>query len=380
MSAPGFIYVLINPSLDGLVKIGKTTRSPVNRVNELSSATGVPTPFQLVYWAEFSDCDSAERVLHNIFTERGARVSDNREFFRVQAHEAITAVISLQQGMMSPEYATHPTRNYDEVAQTNSTSLIEVLISDARDYLFGANGKFQDPSKAIAMLKRAVELGSADACSTLGATYRDYDDVRDLRMSKEYLLRGIELGSLVCYAELGKTFFLLNEITNAEKAWERFLERAADLTEYSRGMYCAYCMKGITHLGLDINLLPLLRPYANDVLRFLEGMLPAMKSENDSSLVSSLQHDIAVTQYLLLDIFPEQLGVQTGHIRTVNKQHDSERRGGWITGDDGREYVFTATFGLPASAGRPVFFTGIFPHEQSQHYGKADNVFVHLTK
>lgn len=380
MSAPGFIYVLINPSLNGLVKIGKTTRSPVNRVNELSSATGVPTPFQLVYWAEFSDCDSAELVLHNIFTERGVRVSDKREFFRLPPHEAISVVLSLQQGMSPPEHKIQPAQDREEADQINNASLIESLISDANELLLGVGGKFQDTSKAIAIFKKAVELGAVEACMNLGTVYRDYEDVQDLRKSKEYLLRGIELGSLVCYAELGQTFLMLGEITNAEKAWRQFLERANGLAESSRGMYCKRCMDGITRQGLNINLLPLLRPYAKDVVRTLEDFISDDVYRNNTSLVSRLQHDIAATQYLLLDILSAQLGAQTGHIRTVNNQYDSQRDGGWITGDDGKEYVFTDTFGLPAAAGRPVFFTGIFPHVQSKHYGKADNVFVHLAK
>src|SRR5688572_6679317 len=53
---PGYLYVLINPSLPGLVKIGKTNRDPEQRAAELSAATGVPTPFVLVYDAFFQNC------------------------------------------------------------------------------------------------------------------------------------------------------------------------------------------------------------------------------------------------------------------------------------------------------------------------------------
>ena len=47
--AAGYIYALINPSLEGLVKIGKTTRDPTDRVRELSSSTAAPTPFVLAF-------------------------------------------------------------------------------------------------------------------------------------------------------------------------------------------------------------------------------------------------------------------------------------------------------------------------------------------
>ena len=45
MNDPGFVYALINPSMEGLVKVGKTKRDPKGRANELSGATGV-TPFK----------------------------------------------------------------------------------------------------------------------------------------------------------------------------------------------------------------------------------------------------------------------------------------------------------------------------------------------
>ena len=41
----GVVYVLTNPAMPGIVKIGKTSRSDIHaRLNELYS-TGVPLPF-----------------------------------------------------------------------------------------------------------------------------------------------------------------------------------------------------------------------------------------------------------------------------------------------------------------------------------------------
>lgn len=45
----GYVYILSNPSMPGLLKIGMTRFDPTRRVQELSSATGVPTQFQLIY-------------------------------------------------------------------------------------------------------------------------------------------------------------------------------------------------------------------------------------------------------------------------------------------------------------------------------------------
>jgi hypothetical protein len=91
----GYIYILINPSIPGMVKIGKTERDPSTRVSELSSATGVPQKFILVYQREVNDCDFIERSIHSELTERGVRFATNREFFEIEVTEAINFVINL---------------------------------------------------------------------------------------------------------------------------------------------------------------------------------------------------------------------------------------------------------------------------------------------
>ncbi|MBL4747578.1 MAG: GIY-YIG nuclease family protein [Magnetovibrio sp.] len=46
----GFVYIMSNPSMPGLLKIGCTTRTPEERANELHQATGVPGKFT-VEWS-----------------------------------------------------------------------------------------------------------------------------------------------------------------------------------------------------------------------------------------------------------------------------------------------------------------------------------------
>lgn len=91
----GYVYVLINYSMPGVVKIGRTERPTAARLMELSSATGVPTPFELVYDVFVEDCAAAEATLHRALTLRGYRVSDNREFFQAPIREVIEMMIAL---------------------------------------------------------------------------------------------------------------------------------------------------------------------------------------------------------------------------------------------------------------------------------------------
>lgn len=82
----GYVYLLTNPSMPGLVKVGCTDRSPSDRISELSSATGVPTPFTLEFFILVPDHIAIEQELHSILD--AVRVSNSREFFRVPVENA----------------------------------------------------------------------------------------------------------------------------------------------------------------------------------------------------------------------------------------------------------------------------------------------------
>ena len=85
-----FIYVLENPLMPGLVKIGRTERSVSERANELSSHSGVPTEFTVVKEYTVENSVEAERIIHERLSDY--RVAENREFFKMEAEDA-TAII-----------------------------------------------------------------------------------------------------------------------------------------------------------------------------------------------------------------------------------------------------------------------------------------------
>ena len=88
--AAGHIYVLQNNAFPDLKKIGKTTRTPEERAAELSRHSGVPLPFRVVFSLLVTDCDEAERVVHNALASR--RANDDREFFLVSIDDAIHTI------------------------------------------------------------------------------------------------------------------------------------------------------------------------------------------------------------------------------------------------------------------------------------------------
>lgn len=84
----GIVYLLTNPVMPGLVKIGMTTREDMDaRMKELYS-TGVPVPFECQFACKVkkADCAKIEKALHTAFNPQ--RINANREFFRIQVEQA----------------------------------------------------------------------------------------------------------------------------------------------------------------------------------------------------------------------------------------------------------------------------------------------------
>ena len=91
---PGYIYILQNPSFpEDLLKIGKTTRTPKERAEEVSKGTGIPTKFNVVFDIFTPDCDISEKEVHEKLKKY--RVTTNREFFKLDIDIAKEAVITV---------------------------------------------------------------------------------------------------------------------------------------------------------------------------------------------------------------------------------------------------------------------------------------------
>jgi len=86
----GWVYILTNPSMPNILKIGKTSKHPLERVAELSAPTGIPTPFQLAYYQPCRDINFVEKEMHARFDSK--RVRDNREFFLVSLFKAASTL------------------------------------------------------------------------------------------------------------------------------------------------------------------------------------------------------------------------------------------------------------------------------------------------
>jgi hypothetical protein len=100
----GFLYVLSNPHMPGLLKIGHTVRTPAERAAELSNATGVPGDYRVERSWLLDDAEAFERRVH---TALAAYRVPGSEHFRLPVADAIERIEAMLRA--EPELrATHP--------------------------------------------------------------------------------------------------------------------------------------------------------------------------------------------------------------------------------------------------------------------------------
>ena len=88
MAENQIVYVLTNPAMPGLVKIGKTTQLEVEDRMKQLYGTGVPVPFDCAFACKVKDATEVEKALH--FAFGNSRINPNREFFKIEPERVIS--------------------------------------------------------------------------------------------------------------------------------------------------------------------------------------------------------------------------------------------------------------------------------------------------
>ena len=92
-NADQWVYVLSNPALPNMLKIGYTKNDPHIRAKQISASTGVALPYK-VEWA--FQCFNGEQLEQEVHRELETyRVNQNREFFDIPLVEAQEAIEKL---------------------------------------------------------------------------------------------------------------------------------------------------------------------------------------------------------------------------------------------------------------------------------------------
>ncbi|MGH1379265.1 MAG: GIY-YIG nuclease family protein [Alphaproteobacteria bacterium] len=86
--ADDIVYILMNESMSGYIKIGRTVNLE-QRIRSLDN-TSTPLPFECFYAARVKDACFVEKQLHDAFAD--SRVRSNREFFEIAAERVVSAL------------------------------------------------------------------------------------------------------------------------------------------------------------------------------------------------------------------------------------------------------------------------------------------------
>lgn len=83
----GWVYLISNPAMPGLIKVGHSTKDPELRAQELNN-TGAPTPYSVEYEMLVEDPYRIEQQAHKAL----GSFREGREWFRCSCEEAIAAI------------------------------------------------------------------------------------------------------------------------------------------------------------------------------------------------------------------------------------------------------------------------------------------------
>ena len=87
----GYIYVLSNPSMPDVYKIGRSINGGITRAKSIYSATGVPERFSVEFEILVENAPEVELLVHEALEKY--RVNKDREFFRCPLHEIIEVIL-----------------------------------------------------------------------------------------------------------------------------------------------------------------------------------------------------------------------------------------------------------------------------------------------
>ena len=114
----GIVYILSNPAMPGLVKIGKTGNLD-SRMRSLFSS-GVPLPFRCVYAKKVKNYSDVEHKLHGGL--KSVRENLNREFFRIPGEDVINLLKMMPGEDVTPK-EDHFEDKEDQVAFEKATRI-----------------------------------------------------------------------------------------------------------------------------------------------------------------------------------------------------------------------------------------------------------------
>ena len=222
MTDNGYLYILLNPSMPDLVKIGKTTRSPEERAKELSATTGVPSSFIVVYYSEFENCSDAEKYVHDFLEALGYRLSKNREFFEIPVKDAIDSIIKARERF--GDFTLSKTQHIEADNNIEKSQPWKDLFEIAETHHHGNDDTIVDHEEAIRYYEKAIKLGSSKAIERIGDIYYSGKDnvPQNWKTALKYYKEAAKNGEVNSYAKAASLYLHERNQSNAFKLYKKF--------------------------------------------------------------------------------------------------------------------------------------------------------------
>lgn len=172
----GYVYILSNVSLKGLLKIGSTTFGADKRAKQLSCTTSLPTPFIVEYEVFVRHYVEFEKAVHEKLDSY--RLNPKREFFKVSKNKVIEVM---------EDFKRNPYYQSDD-----KYSAIEIFPKLQTKY-----GRYLDP-----------DIVSARIYQELDRVYFEYTKYKYISdYLKDQIIKRIDLGFIINDIEISdKTF------------------------------------------------------------------------------------------------------------------------------------------------------------------------------
>jgi hypothetical protein len=128
----GFVYVMSNPAMPGLVKVGMTRKMPHLRAEEISAHEGLPMKMRLEYYALVSVAPrTVEQAVHQKLSSQRA----GKEWFRCDCSVAIAAIKAIATNQVQHErfvYAEREAAEREHERERTAEALRRKEADDAR--------------------------------------------------------------------------------------------------------------------------------------------------------------------------------------------------------------------------------------------------------
>lgn len=186
----GYVYILSNPSMPGLIKIGHTKRSPEERARELSRNTSIPLHFIVEFEIFSVDRIMLESIVHR--TLEPYRINKKREFFEIALDEAIEIV------RLKAEIINKQVIEFEQIVNKTPIDYESIEILEKLKQKF--------PQMIRKEIKSVRIYQTNLRCYLEISEEKIYDDSREVLLVDQ-LIRRQDLGYIIDEGDLDKLYF-----------------------------------------------------------------------------------------------------------------------------------------------------------------------------